>query len=48
MTHHLHVPAALVGALVLARAVDDRDLSDEILEMVNRALHRHVDNAREL
>jgi TetR/AcrR family transcriptional regulator, transcriptional repressor for nem operon len=40
--------AALVGALVLARAVDDRDLSDEILEMVNRALHDYVDNAREL
>jgi TetR/AcrR family transcriptional regulator, transcriptional repressor for nem operon len=40
--------AALVGALVLARAVDDRDLSDEILEMVNRALHRYVDAAREV
>jgi TetR/AcrR family transcriptional repressor of nem operon len=33
--------AALVGALVLARAVDDRALSDEILSGVARALHRH-------
>jgi TetR/AcrR family transcriptional repressor of nem operon len=33
--------AALVGALVLARAVDDRALSDEILGSVARALHRH-------
>ena len=40
--------AALVGALVLARAVDDRDLSDGILEMVNRALHSYVDNPREV
>jgi TetR/AcrR family transcriptional repressor of nem operon len=40
--------AALVGALVLARAVDDRDLSDEILETVNRALHRYVDDARKV
>ncbi len=33
--------AALVGALVLARAVDDRALSDEILSSVASALHRH-------
>jgi TetR/AcrR family transcriptional regulator, transcriptional repressor for nem operon len=33
--------AALVGALVLARAVDDRALSDEILGSVAQALHRH-------
>ena len=37
--------AALVGALVLARAVDDRRLSDEILESAARALHRHLDDA---
>jgi TetR/AcrR family transcriptional repressor of nem operon len=37
--------AALVGALVLARAVDDRGMSDEILDSTARALHRHVDNA---
>jgi TetR/AcrR family transcriptional repressor of nem operon len=37
--------AALVGGLVLARAVDDRGVSDEILESTVRALHRHVDNA---
>lgn len=36
--------AALVGALVLARAVDDRGLSEAILESAARALHRHVDN----
>jgi TetR/AcrR family transcriptional repressor of nem operon len=35
---------ALVGALVLARAVDDRGLSDEILESVARALRRRLDN----
>jgi TetR/AcrR family transcriptional repressor of nem operon len=40
--------AALVGGLVLARAVDDRDLSDEILDNVAQALHRHVDNVREV
>ena len=34
--------AALVGAIGLARAVDDPRLSDEILERVARALHRHV------
>lgn len=43
----LLILAALVGALVLARAVDDRGLSDEILESAARALHRHVDDARE-
>ncbi len=37
--------AALVGALVLARAVDDRDVSDEILDSAARALHRHVEKA---
>jgi TetR/AcrR family transcriptional repressor of nem operon len=36
--------AALVGALVLARAVDDRRLSDAMLESTGRALHRHVDH----
>jgi TetR/AcrR family transcriptional repressor of nem operon len=35
--------AALVGALLLARAVDDRGLSDDILESAARALHRHLD-----
>jgi TetR/AcrR family transcriptional repressor of nem operon len=40
--------AALVGALVLARAVDDRGLSDELLDNVARALRRHVDNAAQL
>jgi TetR/AcrR family transcriptional regulator, transcriptional repressor for nem operon len=34
--------AALVGAIALARAVDDPGLSDEILDRVARALHRHV------
>jgi TetR/AcrR family transcriptional repressor of nem operon len=34
--------AALVGALALARAVDDRGLSDGILDAVVRALHRHT------
>ena len=37
--------AALVGALVLARAVDDRGMSDEILDSAARALHHRVDNA---
>ena len=37
------VLAALVGALVLARAVDDRGLSDAMLESTGRALHRRVD-----
>jgi TetR/AcrR family transcriptional repressor of nem operon len=40
--------AALVGALVLARAVDDRGVSDEILDSAARALHRHVDNAPQI
>src|SRR5436305_2334969 len=40
--------AALVGALVLARAVDDRSLSDEIIDNVARALRRHVDNASQI
>lgn len=39
------VLAALVGALALARAVDDRALSDELLGSVARALHRHVEHA---
>jgi TetR/AcrR family transcriptional repressor of nem operon len=34
--------AALVGAIALARAVNDPTLSDEILESVARALHRHT------
>ena len=34
--------AALVGAIALARAVNDPSLSDEILERVARALHRHI------
>jgi TetR/AcrR family transcriptional repressor of nem operon len=38
--------AALVGALLLARAVDDRGLSDEILERAERALHRRVDDGQ--
>jgi TetR/AcrR family transcriptional repressor of nem operon len=40
--------AVLVGALVLARAVDDRGLSDEILESAARALHRHVGDTTQL
>lgn len=40
--------AALVGALVLARAVDDPALSDEILDRVARALHRYAANAQEV
>ena len=36
---------ALVGALVLARAVNDRGMSDEILDSAARALHHRVDNA---
>ena len=36
------VLATLVGALLLARAVDDDELSDEILEATARALQRHV------
>jgi Aldo/keto reductase family len=38
--------AALVGAIGLARAVDDPGLSDEILDRVARALHRHVQGER--
>lgn len=38
--------AALVGALLLARAVDDPGLSDEILESVAHALHRHLPASR--
>ena len=34
--------ATLVGAIALARAVDDPGLSDEILERAARMLHRHV------
>jgi TetR/AcrR family transcriptional repressor of nem operon len=34
--------ATLVGALVLARAVDDPDLSDDLLESTARALRRAV------
>src|SRR5580700_7000230 len=34
--------AALVGAIALARAVDDPGLSDEILDRVARTLRRHV------
>jgi TetR/AcrR family transcriptional repressor of nem operon len=40
--------AALVGALVLARALDDRGLSDEILDNVARALHRHVEQTSQV
>ena len=40
--------ATLVGALVLARAVDDARLSDEILDGTARALHRHVDRPERL
>jgi TetR/AcrR family transcriptional repressor of nem operon len=36
------VLAALVGAVALARAVDDATLSDRILESTARALRRHV------
>ena len=42
------VLAALVGALVLARAVDDRGLSDEILDRVASALHSYVEDAEEV
>jgi TetR/AcrR family transcriptional repressor of nem operon len=37
--------AALVVALLLARAVDDRGLSDEILLRTARALHDYVEDA---
>jgi len=46
---HAHlILAALVGALLLARAVDDRALSDEILERSTSALHRYVENGQEV
>jgi TetR/AcrR family transcriptional regulator, transcriptional repressor for nem operon len=38
--------AALVGALLLARAVNDRGLSDEILDRTARALHRYADDGQ--
>ena len=34
----IHLLSAAVGALVLARAVDDRELSDEILASVRESL----------
>jgi len=37
------VLAAAVGGLSMARAVDDAELSDEILARTARALHRHID-----
>jgi TetR/AcrR family transcriptional regulator, transcriptional repressor for nem operon len=46
-TAHL-ILGALVGALVLARAVDDRALSNEILDRVAHALHRHLDAPLEI
>ena len=39
--------ATLVGALLLARAVDDSRLSDEILETTARALKRYVSDGQE-
>jgi TetR/AcrR family transcriptional repressor of nem operon len=38
----LLILSALVGALSMARAVDDPDLSDEILQRTARALQRHT------
>lgn len=38
--------AALVGAIALARAVDDPSLSDEILQRVAQALNQHVPSER--
>jgi TetR/AcrR family transcriptional repressor of nem operon len=38
------VLAALIGGLLLARAVDDRALSDEILASVANALHRTLES----
>ena len=38
--------AALVGALSMARAVDDADLSDEILDGTARALHADLHESR--
>jgi TetR/AcrR family transcriptional repressor of nem operon len=40
--------AALIGGLVLARAVGDRALSDEILDRVARALRRYADPVQEI
>ncbi len=40
--------ASLVGALLLARAVEDRGLSDEILESVARGLHAYVRDAEKV
>jgi TetR/AcrR family transcriptional regulator, transcriptional repressor for nem operon len=40
--------AALIGGLVLARAVGDRALSDEILDRVARALRRYADPVEEI
>lgn len=39
--------AALVGALLLARAVDDRGLSDEMLTRTARALHSYVEDTEQ-
>jgi TetR/AcrR family transcriptional regulator, transcriptional repressor for nem operon len=39
--------AALVGAVLLARAVDDRRLSNELLESTARALHSYVEDPQE-
>lgn len=40
--------AALVGALLLARAVDDRGLSNEILDRAARALHSYAEHCQEV
>jgi TetR/AcrR family transcriptional regulator, transcriptional repressor for nem operon len=40
--------AALVGALLLARAVDDRGLSNEILDRAARALHSYAGDGQEV
>jgi TetR/AcrR family transcriptional regulator, transcriptional repressor for nem operon len=40
--------AVLVGALLLARAVDDRGLSDGILDRTVRALHRCIEDAQDV
>jgi TetR/AcrR family transcriptional repressor of nem operon len=42
------VLAALIGGLVLARAVGDRALSDEILDRVARALRRYAHPVEEI
>ena len=36
--------ASLVGALVLARSVDDAELSDEILRAVQKEIITHADS----